>query len=65
LFFNNPQLLPDDIREYHKQKDGSDGYFFFKDNIQQFKSVVENIDNNTSQATGFKEFIETYKIKKG
>jgi len=64
LVFNNPQLLPDDVRDVHKQHDGSDGYFLLKDNIQQFKKVVENIDNNTHEATGFKEFIETYKIKK-
>ena len=60
LVFNNPQLLPDDIRNVHKKKDGSDGYFLLKDNITQLKSVFQNIDNNTNEATGFKEFIEKY-----
>ena len=60
LVFNNPKLLPDDIRNVHIKKDGSDGYFLLKDNITQLKSVVQNIDNNTNEATGFKEFIENY-----
>ena len=60
VIFNNPKLLPDDIRDLHIKNDNSDGYFLVKDNITQFKSVVEYINNNTTEKTGFKELIEKY-----
>ena len=53
---NNPQLLPDEVRNLLTKNGKRDCDFKLCDNLKQFKNSV--IDNNTNQNAGFREIID-------
>ena len=64
MVINNPQLLPNHIREPHRYECPVLGYpsigiFTIKDNIQLLRSYANHIDDNNSNSngTGFSEYI--------
>jgi hypothetical protein len=76
LILNNPQLLPENVRERHqypvaKPPDEDDipgevtyimrdGCYSIERNIALLKSVVEQIENNSLLDHGFQDFVRAY-----
>ena len=68
---NNPQLFPDDVRELHTHEavetDEDTGQniiqrrqncFSVRENLELL--LLQNIDNNTNETTGFREALQTF-----
>ena len=73
MVLNNPQLLPDNIRNLHMYPSGIieddssdeefgktrllDGYFNICDNIELLRAYSANIDDNTNCNVGFSDYL--------
>ena len=56
---NNPQFLPNEVRELLTKNGKRDCNFKLRDNLFQFKNCI--INNNTNEKTGFREIIDEMK----